>query len=45
MHLVNTENIRGIPKLSDEPKPVCGECMKGKQSKSSHKKGSEEKDH
>ena len=39
MHLVNIENIRGIPKLSDEPKPVCGECMKGKQTKSSHKKG------
>ena len=38
MHLVNTEKIRGIPKLSGEPKPICSECMKGKQTKSSYKK-------
>ena len=38
VHLVNNENFRGILRLSDEPKPICGECMKGKQTKSSHKK-------
>ena len=38
MYLVNTEKVRGIPKLSSEPKPICGECMKSKQTKSSHKK-------
>ena len=38
MHLVNTEKVRRIPKLSGEPKPICGEYMKGKQTKSSHKK-------
>ena len=37
-HLVNTKKVRGIPKLSGELKPICGECMKGKQTKSSHKK-------
>ena len=38
VHLVNTEKVRGIPRLSGEPKPICGECMQGKQTKSSHKK-------
>ena len=38
MHLVNIEKFRGIPKLSGEPKPICGECMKGKQTKSPHNK-------
>ena len=38
MHLVNNEKVRCIPKLSGEPKPICGEYMKGKQTKSSHKK-------
>ena len=33
VHLVNNEKIRGILKLSGEPKPICGECMKGKQRK------------
>ena len=37
MHLVNIKKVRGIPTLSGEPKPICGECMKGKQTKSSHK--------
>ena len=37
-HLVNTKKVRGIPKLSGELKPNYGECMKGKQTKSSHKK-------
>ena len=37
VHLMNTERIRGIPRLSGEPKPICDECMKGKQIKSSHK--------
>ena len=38
MHLVNTEKVRGIPKLSGEPKPICSECMKRKQTKISYKK-------
>ena len=38
MHLVNRKNVRDIPRLSGEPKPICGECMKGKQTKSFHKK-------
>ena len=38
MHVVNTKKVRGIPKLSGEPKPICCGCMKGKQTKSSHKK-------
>ena len=38
MQLMNIEKVRGIPRLSGEPKPICGECMKGKQTKSSHKK-------
>ena len=38
VHLVNSEKVRGILRLSDERKPICGECMKGKQTKSSHKK-------
>ena len=38
VHLVNSEKVRGIPRLSDECKPICGECMNGKQTKSSHKK-------
>ena len=38
VHLVNTERVRDIPRLSGEPKPICDECMKGKKIKSSHKK-------
>ena len=38
MHLVNSKKVRGIPRLSGEPKCIGGECMKGKQIKSSHKK-------
>ena len=35
---MNNKKVIGIPKLSGEPKPICGECMKGKQTQSSHKK-------
>ena len=38
VHLVNNERIKDIPKLSGELKPICGNCMKGKQTKSSRKK-------
>ena len=38
MHLVNIKKVRGISTLSGEPRPICGECMKRKQTKSSHKK-------
>ncbi|RVW72552.1 hypothetical protein CK203_061227 [Vitis vinifera] len=38
VHLVNTERVRDIPRLSGEPKPICDECMKGKKIKSSHKR-------
>ena len=38
MHFVNNERVREIPKLSGELKPICGYCMKGKKTKSSHKK-------
>ena len=38
VHLVNIEKVRGILILSSEPKLIYGECMKGKQTKSSHKK-------
>ena len=38
VHLVNIEKVRGIPRLSGEPKTICGEYMKGRQTKSSHKK-------
>ena len=41
MHLVNTEKVRGITRLSGEPKLFCTECMKSKQTKSSHKKVNE----
>ena len=27
VHLVNTEKVRSMPRLSGEPKPICGECM------------------
>ena len=37
MYLVNIEKVRGILRLSGKPKPICGECMKRKQTKSSHK--------
>ena len=37
-YLVNKEKVRGIPKLRGESRPICGECMKGKQAKSTHKK-------
>ena len=33
MHLVNNKKVKGISRLSSEPKPICGECMKGKQTK------------
>ena len=35
---MNSKKVRGIPRLSGEPKCIGGECMKGKQIKSSHKK-------
>ena len=35
---MNSEKVKGIPKLSGESKLICGEGMKGKQKKSSHKK-------
>ena len=38
VHLVNIENVRGIPRRSGEPKLICGEYMKDKQTRSSHKK-------
>ena len=38
VHLVNTEKVKGIPRLSGELKPIYDECMKDKQTKSSHKK-------
>ena len=38
MHLVNNKKVRGISRLSSEPKPICGECMRSKQTKNSHKK-------
>ena len=38
MHLVKTEKVGGILRFNGEPKRICGECMKGKQAKSSHKK-------
>ena len=37
-HIVNNERVRGIPKLSGQPKPISGKCMKGKQLKISHRK-------
>ena len=30
--------VRGILKMSSQPKPICGGCLKGKQVKSTHKK-------
>ena len=30
---MNSEKVRGIPKLSGESKLICGEGMKGKQKK------------
>ena len=30
VHLVNTEKVRGILRLSGEPKLICGKCMKEK---------------
>ena len=38
VHVANKERVKGIPKLSSEPKPICGDCMKGKQIKNTHKK-------
>ena len=32
------KKLKGVPKLNGEPKPICGECVKGKQTKSSHEK-------
>ena len=37
VHLVYTKKFRGIIRLSGEPKPICGECIKDKQTKSSLK--------
>ena len=36
-HLVNTEKVKSILRLNGEPKPIYAECIKGKQTKSSHK--------
>ena len=36
MQLMNIEKVKGIPKLSGEPKPIYREYIKGKQTKSSH---------
>ena len=38
VHLVIVKKVRGNLRLSGESKPICGECVKGKQTKSSHKK-------
>ena len=38
VYLANKELVRGIPKLSGQPEPICGKCMKGKQVKVSYKK-------
>ena len=37
VHIANKDLIRGILKLSGQPKSIYGECMKGKQVKNSHK--------
>lgn len=37
VHLTNKDLVRGIPKLSDQPNTLHGECMKGKQVRVSHK--------
>ena len=37
VHLVYTKKFRGIIRLSGETKPICGECIKDKQTKSSLK--------
>ena len=37
VHLVYTKKFRGIIRLSGEPKPIYGECIKDKQTKSSLK--------
>ena len=37
IYIANKDLVRGIPKLSGQPKSICGECMKGKQVKGSHK--------
>ena len=34
---MNKDKVRGIPKLRDQPKHICGECPKGEQVKSTHK--------
>ena len=39
MYFVNREKVIDISRLSDESKPICGECMKGKKTKNSHKIG------
>ena len=37
VHITNKDPVRGIPKLSSQPKSICGECLKGKQVKNSQK--------
>ena len=37
-HIDNKDLLRGILKLSGQPKSICGECMKGKHVKGAHKK-------
>ena len=35
---MNKDKVRGIPKLRDQPKHICGECPKGEQVKNTLKK-------
>ena len=35
---MNKDRVKGIPKLSGQPKSICCKCIKCKQEKSSHKK-------
>lgn len=37
VHITNKDPVRGIPKLSSQPKSICGECLKGKQVRNSLK--------
>ena len=39
MYFVNREKVIDISRLSDESKPICGKCMKGKETKNLHKIG------
>ena len=38
IHIANKDLVKVIPKLSGQPKSICGECMKSKQVKWAHKK-------